>query len=164
MKWRALICFELGWLALVIFQMWAVLPVAIYIGWVWLRLARTQQTLVVQLALIGIVLDSLLVWLGVMSFSTSGWLPLWFLVLWCLFALTVVEAFADLLKPLWLAPLMGAIGGPMSYLGGAVLSGGILTMPLGWISWVCLAVVWALLAYYYAKLPKERLHAQVVTQ
>lgn len=161
MKWRALICFELGWLALVIFQFWAVLPVALYIAWVMGRLARHQQSLVVQLALLGIVLDSLLIWLGVMSFTTSGWLPLWFLLLWCLFALTVVEAFADLLKPVWLAPFLGAVGGPLSYLGGAMLSGGILTMPLGWVSWVVLAVVWAALAYYYATISKERLHAQV---
>ncbi|MCH8537103.1 MAG: DUF2878 domain-containing protein [Alkalimonas sp.] len=163
MKWRALIGFELGWLALVIFQFWALLPVAIYIAWALNRLVRTQQTLVLQLAIMGIVLDSLLVWLGVMSFTTSAWLPLWFLLLWCLFALTVVEAFADLLKPVWLAPILGAIGGPLSYLGGAVLSGGILVMPLGWMSWASLAVVWAILAYYFATIPKERLHAQMAS-
>lgn len=159
MKWRALLCFELNWLALVLFQFWAMLPVATYIVWAFRRLARQQQTLVLQLTILGIAIDSILVWSGVLSFSSSAWLPLWFLMLWCLFALTVVEAFADLLKPLWLAPFLGAVGGPLSYLGGAVLSGGLLSMPMGWISWLILAVVWAALAYYYATISKERLHA-----
>lgn len=160
MNWRAVIGFELGWLALVYFQHLAMLPVAIYLLWAWWRLPKPRQILVLQLALLGIAIDSVLVFSGVLQFTSTIWLPAWFLLLWCLFALAVVEVFAALLKPLWLAPILGAVGGPLSYLGGAVLSGGQLLMPLGWVSWASLVLIWAGLAAYYGLLNKERLHAQ----
>jgi hypothetical protein len=49
------------------------------------------------------------------------------------------------MRPWWLGLLLGATGGPLSYLGGAALSGEILQFPAGTWSFVVLVVIWGLL-------------------
>lgn len=143
--WRSIIGFELAWLALVYFQSIAIVPALVYLLYGLYLLPNRARTALICIALAGIVIDALLVSLHVISFSHSLLLPGWFLLIWALFALAAVETMAGFLRPWWLGVVLGATGGPLSYLGGAALSGGVLQFPLGAVSFLVLTVVWGLL-------------------
>jgi len=144
--WRAFIGFQLSWFALIYFQQLAVLPVAIYLIFGLYQL-NTAGRIVVLITLVGgIALDSVLLMLNVLQFSGSEWLPLWFLLLWALFALAAVEFMTKLLVRPWVAVLLGGIGGPLSYWSGAALSDGILQFPLGIYSACVLVLAWSVIA------------------
>lgn len=143
--WRAIIGFELGWLALVIFQSLAIVPALAYLLYGLYHLPGRARLAVLCIAMLGIAIDAVLSYFDVISFSHSLLLPAWFLVLWALFALAAVETMASFLRPWWLGVLLGASGGPLSYLGGAALSGGVLQFPLALWSFVILVAVWGVL-------------------
>lgn len=144
--WRALIGFELCWFALVYWQGLAMLPVLLYWLYGFWRLNRHERVAVLLIVLFGVVLDNALIAAGVLSFTVSQMLPLWFVLLWGVFALAAVEFMAKLLTKPWLAALLGASGGPLSYWGGAALSGGVLQFPSPLYSAIVLIIAWALLA------------------
>lgn len=144
--WRALIGFELCWFALVVWQNLAMLPVLLYWLYGFWRLNRHERVAVLLIVLVGVALDNALIAAGVLSFTASQMLPLWFVLLWGVFALAAVEFMAKLLTKPWLAALLGASGGPLSYWGGAALSGGVLQFPSPLYSAIVLIIAWALLA------------------
>ena len=144
--WRALIGFELCWFALVFWQNLAMLPVLLYWLYGFWRINRNERVAVLLIMLVGVALDSALIAAGVLSFTTSQMLPLWFVLLWGVFALAAVEFMAKLLSKPWLAVLLGASGGPLSYWGVAALSGGVLQFPSPLYSVIVLIIAWALLA------------------
>lgn len=143
--WRSIVGFELAWLTLVYFQSMAIVPVLAYLLYGSYLLPNRARLAVVLTAVAGIVIDAILVSLHIISFNDSLIMPGWFLLLWALFALAAVETMAGFLKPWWLGVVLGATGGPLSYLGGAALSGGVLQFPLGAVSFVVLVLVWGLL-------------------
>lgn len=99
---------------------------------------------VIVLGVAGTALDSLHGALGVMRFE-GGWAPwlapLWITALWCQFA-TALPAFSALRSRPLVAVLIGAIGAPMAYAGGARLGAASL-LPEPWISLLVIAAVWA---------------------
>ncbi len=111
---------------------------------------------VLLLGFCGTTVDSLLSGFGAMSLagSPSPWLaPLWITALWSQFA-TVLPAFAPLRsKPLVLA-LLGVVGGPLAYGGGARMGAATLHSE-PWISLVTLGLIWAmalpLMAHFLVK-------------
>ena len=145
-NWRALIGFELCWFALVYWQAQAMLPVLLYWLYGFWRLGRAERVAVLLILLAGVLLDSVLIAVDVLNFNGSSLLPLWFVLLWAVFALAAVEFMAKVLTKPWLAAILGASGGPLSYWGGAALSGGAMQFPLQLWSAVILVVVWALIA------------------
>jgi hypothetical protein len=145
-NWRALLGFELCWFALVYFQQPALLPVLAYVVYGLWQLDKAGRVAVLLILLSGIGIDTLLLRLNVIQFSGDALLPLWFVLLWAAFALAAVEFMAKVLTKPWLAAILGASGGPLSYWGGAALSGGALQFPLQLYSAVVLIVVWALIA------------------
>lgn len=145
-NWRALLGFELCWFALVYFQQLAVLPVLAYLIYGLLQLYQVQRVAVVLILLVGVGIDTLLLRLDVIQFSADVVLPLWFVLLWAVFALAAVEFMAKVLTNPWLAAILGASGGPLSYWSGAALSGGALYFPLQLYSVIVLMLVWALIA------------------
>lgn len=152
LNWRAIIGFELCWFLLVYFQQLAFWPVLAYLLYGLWRLVGTRRRLaVVIIALLGIAIDSALIQLDILSFALRDSLPLWFWLLWGVFALAVVELLADFLQKLWLAFVLGATGGPLSYIGGAALSGGVLSFPAGYVSYGVLALIWGGLAVLYGQ-------------
>jgi hypothetical protein len=145
-NWRALLGFELCWFALVYFQQLAVLPVLAYLVYGLWQLDKAGRIAVLLILPAGLGIDTLLLQLNVIQFSGSTLLPFWFVLLWAVFALAAVEFMAKVLTKPWLAAILGASGGPLSYWGGAALSGGALQFPLQLYSAAVLIVVWALIA------------------
>lgn len=96
-------------------------------------------------SLCGWLVDSMLLNLGVLAFTGDAYLlPGWLALLWPLFASTLRHCLAWTASPWWLASLCGALGGALSYWGGAQLAG--VDLPLGTApSLLILALIWALL-------------------
>ena len=146
------VAFQLGWFA-------CVLGAANGLPWVGplvvlalvaLHLARARRPLqelrLIGLAMtMGLLLDSLLLATGWLSYPTGLWLPglapYWIVAMWALFATTLNVSMGWLRGRPLLAVLMGAIGGPLSYLGGEQLGGIELTAPVAALS--ALAIAWA---------------------
>jgi len=139
--------FQLGWFACVLSAQrpWllliAIACLAVHL--LWIADNRNEWRTLVRVAACGWALDSALLHLGLFEFpGTKVLLPLWLAVLWLLFASTLHYSLNWTARPWWLASLLGACGGPLSYLGGAKLAD--IGLPLGlWPSLVLLALIWA---------------------
>jgi len=150
LNWRALIGFELCWFLLVFFQQLLFWPVLAYLVYgLWRLPSGKAQLAVLFTAILGIAVDTVLVFAGILSFAQLAWLPLWFLLLWGIFALALIEVMNRFLTNLWLAFALAAVGGPLSYIGGAALSDGIMSFPAGFWSYGVLAFVWGLLGVIF---------------
>lgn len=158
--WRSIIGFELAWLALVYFQTLAIAPALAYLLYGLYILPNRARVAVLLITLAGLAVDAILVSVQVISFSDTGLLPGWFLLIWAVFALAAVETMAGFLRPWWLGFLLGASGGPLSYLGGAALSGGVLQFPLAGWSFVVLVVIWGVIGVILGY--SRRFYAQAV--
>lgn len=105
-----------------------------------------ELNLIACALVIGIVLDSLLVMSGWLSYPNgillSGTAPYWILMLWALFASTLNVSMKWMHGKYWLAAIFGAVGGPLSYLAGARL--GAVTFVDLQAALLALAVGWAL--------------------
>ena len=141
--------FQLGWFACVLGaqQPWllliAIACLALHL--IWIANASNEWRSLLRVAACGWVLDSALMHLGLFHFSgATVVLPLWLALLWLLFASTLHYSLSWTKRPWWLGSLTGAIGGPLSYWGGARLAD--VDLPLGgWPSTLLLALIWALL-------------------
>lgn len=108
---------------------------------------------------LGVVVDSLLIANGVITFSTSTLLPpvlsqflppvlsqflppLWMIVLWPTFAALFDDIMRWLLPHMTWAMLAGAVAGPLAYVGGQ--SFGAIELPLSWwISFLSIGAAWS---------------------
>ncbi|MDO7896043.1 DUF2878 domain-containing protein [Pseudomonas citrulli] len=97
---------------------------------------------VLRVGLVGCVLDSALGLWGVFRFDTWP-LPLWLALLWLVLASGLRHSLAWAGRPCWRGALLGALGGPLAYLGGARVAG--VELPLGGLeTGLLLTPVWAL--------------------
>ncbi|SDX26612.1 Protein of unknown function [Pseudomonas syringae] len=138
--------FQIGWFACVLGgnSYWLLIAVAVLaIHFVWISSWAAEGRLVITATLVGVLLDSVLMTLGVFDFGISGYvLPLWLALLWAVMATTLNHCLAWTARPLWRAAVLGAIGGPMSYYAGSQLAQ--VHLPLGvWPSMLLLGLVWA---------------------
>jgi hypothetical protein len=106
------------------------------------------DALLIAVALaIGLAWDSALLRLGWIAYAAPGSLPglapAWILVLWALFAVTLREPMRALHRRLPLAAVLGAIGGPLSYLAAARLGACTLLRPDAAL--LALALAWAVI-------------------
>ncbi|MEA9978099.1 MULTISPECIES: DUF2878 domain-containing protein [unclassified Pseudomonas] len=149
--------FQIGWFACVLGgnSLWLLLAgVVLAMHLLWISSWRTEGPLVVSVALIGTLIDSLLLKSGVFSFASEGLLiPLWLMVLWAVLATTLNHCLDWTATPWWRASVLGAIGGPMSYYAGSKMAG--VYLPLGlWPSMLLLGIIWAVLFPLLQKLAK----------
>jgi hypothetical protein len=114
-----------------------------------LRVARRpllELYLLLSAAAVGLVVDSLLLSSGWLEYPSGLWLagfaPYWIVAMWMLFATTLNVSLAWLHGRPVLAALLGAVGGPLSYLGGEKLGGISLLEPVHALA--ALAVAWAI--------------------
>jgi hypothetical protein len=148
------VAFQVAWFACVLGgandrAMAGTMVVGAVIG---LHLALAQRPLpeallIAVAAVIGLVWDSSLVALGLMSYPAGnfapGLAPHWIVAMWALFATSLNLSMAWLKGRPWLAALFGAVGGPLAYLAGARLGG--LQMPDPALALGVQALGWAVL-------------------
>lgn len=127
--WFTLGAYEAVWFSAVIGAShglaWpGVLAAALFAGW---RITVSEQRqielrLIAAGLLLGATLESAWVYGGLIRYA-ADWpmvqVPAWILALWIAFGLTIVPLFGYLHERPWLAALLGAIGGPLSYFAAA---------------------------------------------
>lgn len=112
----------------------------------WFILARPRQWYaVVSVASVGLLLDASLVAADIMVFHDADFigLPLWLACLWLLFATTFQYCLSWLRGYLWIAAVVAALFGPLSYWLGSQLTEASIASPLQ-TSIAIMAVAWAL--------------------
>lgn len=157
-KWCNAIGYQLVWFCAVIGAgrgVWwlGVMAAAVFVG---LTLTYSRQGapggLAVDVRLIGValvlglVIDGGLAGSGWLHYAaawpSSRWAPVWILAVWASFAVTVTRSLALLQRYPWAALLLGAIGGPLAYLG-AARGWGAVTFVDSTPAVVMLALAWA---------------------
>jgi hypothetical protein len=155
MPWLAnALLFQLGWFACVLgganARPWlgtALVSVLIVVHLGWVRHPKPELLLILLTGLLGALLDSTLVAMGLLEFPSGTLLPStaphWIIAMWMLFA-TTLNVSLRWLKGRWLlAGLLGAIAGPLAYYAGAKL-GGVSFPAQPALSLLALAMIWCL--------------------
>lgn len=129
---------------------WAGVPVLLLFAIWQLRTSRWPRAdlqLVLCAMVLGFIVDSLLAGGGWLRYATpwpsSLFAPVWIVVLWAGFALTMNHSMAFLKGRIWLAMLFGAIGGPLAYFGAARLFDAVQFDSPSHLPSLLLAVSWA---------------------
>jgi len=148
------VSFQAGWLACVLSAaygrpliglMIVVLLTALHLGLALRRRIEARMLLICAAA--GAVFDSLLLATGWVSYPNGEWLPglapYWIVAIWILFGTTLNLSMAWLKGRFYLAVLMGAAGGPLSYIGGQQL--GAIQLENEPAALIALGVAWAVL-------------------
>lgn len=113
------------------------------------RWLRADLILVGVAASGGFLVDSALLHAGVLSYATpipfSGAAPIWIVVLWVAFALTLNHSMGFLRGRPWLAAAFGLAGGPLAYWVAVKVWNAAQFGPSELTSLIVLGIVWALL-------------------
>ncbi|MGY3914287.1 DUF2878 domain-containing protein [Aeromonas australiensis] len=138
-QWAHLLGFNLYWLLAVKWQQPGPLLAMLLLHFLFSP-SRQRDWRLLPIAVAGCLLDALLWQLGLFRFP-SGF-PLWLVLLWLGFALTLAHGMRWLQRlPRWQQALFGVFGGASSYVAGAAM--GAVHLPWGiWISTALLAVIW----------------------
>lgn len=123
------VLFQLGWLACVISAAngQPLIGAVVASGIIVLHVLRAsipakEVKLIGYAILIGLAWDSVLVWQGLLVYSTGMWLPFlapyWIIIMWALFATTLNVSLRWLKGKLLYAVMFGAVGGPLAYYAG----------------------------------------------
>jgi hypothetical protein len=152
--WITLCAYEGVWFAAVIGagrgHVWpGVAAAASFAAW---RLSSSQHPgielrLIAVALLVGALLESTWVSCGLIRYSAAWpWraLPAWLMALWVAFALTILPLFGYLRARPWLAATLGAIGGPLAYLGAARGWHAVRLPTPAWPTLLALALGWGI--------------------
>jgi hypothetical protein len=105
-----------------------------------------EGRLVIFAITIGLLFDSALVTSGWLAYPNgmpiAGLAPYWIVAMWALFATTLNVSMEWIKSNLWLASVMGAVFGPLSYMAGQRL--GALTFINFNAAIIGLAIIWAI--------------------
>jgi hypothetical protein len=148
-----LIGFNLGWFGSVLGAAWGMpwLGLLVVSGVVAVHLLMAHEALpelrlIVFALALGVVWDSLLVAAGWITYPSGMVLafaaPYWIVAMWANFATLLNVSLRWLRGRPWLAAVLGASGGPLTYWGGAKLGGAELLEPVAAL--VALGVGWAI--------------------
>ena len=145
--------FQIGWFACVLGAAnglpWlgpVVVAAVVALHLALVRRPLPELYLLLAAMLIGLVLDSLLLATGWLRYSAGLWLPglapYWIVSMWALFATTLNVSMGWMRGRPVLTVLMGAVGGPLSYLAGEKLGAIELTQPIAALA--ALSLAWAM--------------------
>ncbi|WP_429076984.1 DUF2878 domain-containing protein [Aeromonas veronii] len=138
-QWAHLLGFNLYWLLAVKWQQPGPLLVILLLHFLFSP-SRRRDWRLLPIAVAGCLLDALLWQLGL--FRLPAGFPLWLVLLWLGFALTLAHGMRWLLRlPRWQQALFGMVGGTSSYVAGAAMGAVHLPWGIG-ISAALLAVIW----------------------
>jgi hypothetical protein len=147
------IAFQVGWFACVLGAAnglpWLgpiVVAAAVALHLVRARRPLPELLLVCSAMGLGLVADTLLLATGWLSYPSGHWLPglapYWIVAMWALFATTLNVSMGWMRGRPVLTFLMGAVGGPLSYLAGQKLGAIELNPPV--YALAALALAWAM--------------------
>ena len=145
------IVYQLVWFACAFSDVWAMpwlgpVSALAYLFWVSHDLPVVWRA-AAAMGLAGAFCDTALMHLGFISFSTSMWpswlSPAWMIALWACFSVPLITSFGWLAKRPWLAVVLGGVGGPMAYAGGAELGAMKLSDP-NLPALVAIGIAWAI--------------------
>lgn len=116
------ITFQVAWFVLAYWHnQYAAFTAMVLLAWLCYseRWPAMRIKLTVQIASIGLLVDSGLVYAGFIGFDADVLpIPFWFVMLWALFACTCSMSLSWLINKPFAATLAGAIFGPLSYWAG----------------------------------------------
>lgn len=124
---------------------------------------RLELRLIAAALALGVVLENLWVASGLLDYAVAWpWAgsPAWILALWWAFALAIVPLFGYLRNRLGLATVMGAIGGPLAYLGAARGWDVVRFAEPAWTSLLALGAGWAVAMPLLVWLSGSGVHGQ----
>lgn len=145
---------QCAWLAVVLSAAqgqpaWGLTAALLVIAW-HLHLAprpRSEAALIALAALLGTVADALVLRQDVLAYTSGQTFaalpPAWMSALWAVFATSLNVTLRGLRSRLWLAILLGAVGGPLAFASGARLGAAQLLEPTQAL-WL-LSLEWALM-------------------
>lgn len=144
--------YQAGWFACVLGAArgspWiGVLAAAVVIGWHLTRAVepRRELVLIVGATAFGMLFETLLVQAGWVRFDSGvlieGMAPYWMVSLWAIFATTLNVSLRALRPRLGLGAVLGAIGGPAAYYGGAQF--GALELATAGAALAAISIGWA---------------------
>ena len=121
---------------------------------------KNELKILLVASIIGFLFDGFLLKSELVLYTNHGWsysvTPLWIIVLWMGFAITLNSSLSWLKKKIKLSIVFGAIGGPLAYLAGEKLGAvsilcpdAITVIAIGW------AIITPLLIIITNKLPKN---------
>lgn len=142
---------------------WPAAPVLLALiawTWFWSPTWKRDFLLLGVAVLLGIVIETLFAFTGWIRYATAlpsaQVAPIWILLMWAGFALTVNHSLQPLLRTRWLALLSGAVFGPLAYFGaarlGAVQGFGMDLLPMIAV----IALAWALSLFLLAELARAK--------
>jgi Protein of unknown function (DUF2878) len=109
---------------------------------------KADLSLMAIAIVMGLLFDSSLIYAGLADYAapwpTARLAPAWILALWAAFSLTFTQSLAYLQTRLWLAALLGAVGGPLAYLGAARGWHAVNFADPSWHALLCLGAGWGL--------------------
>ncbi len=163
--WANLVGYQLVWFAVVIgasrgYPGWGIAAALGFVA-VQLRYSATRTAdarALVAAFLCGFLLDGALAmtgWLHYASPLLSLPAPIWILALWMAFAMTLNHSMVFLRGRPWLAAVLGAVGGPLAYLGAARGFDAVIFAMPAWRAIGVLAVGWALVLAVLASLTRR---------
>ena len=113
---------------------------------------RGERSLVLAAIAIGLGVDTLMAATGLARyaapFPSVHAAPVWIIALWAAFALTLNHSLAWMSRRPWWAAVLGAVLGPVSYIGAGRVFAAVTFADPPWLAWVVLGACWfvALLA------------------
>ncbi|MBV4477233.1 DUF2878 domain-containing protein [Pseudomonas sp. B2M1-30] len=142
------VLFQVGWLACVLGgnSLWLLLALAVLVIHLrWISGWAVEGRLILSVVIVGTAVDSVLRTVGVFEFKDlSPLIPLWLMLLWALLATTLRHCLQWSARPIWLASLLGALGGALSYYAGGQLAG--VRFPHGELpTLIGIGLLWAML-------------------
>jgi hypothetical protein len=153
--WLSLIGYQLVWFAAVIGAgqglAWpGIVAASVYAAcqMAAVRHYKTDLSLMALAIVMGLLFDSGLIHAGFASYAapwpSAAMAPAWILALWAAFSLTLTQSLAYLQTRLWAAALLGAVGGPLAYLGAARGWHAVNFADPSWRALLCLSIGWGL--------------------
>lgn len=150
-----LVLFQIGWVVTVAGAAegyWWAGPVSLLVlAAITFRLTpwpRTDFALMCAACLIGLLVDTAYVQLGLLRFSEPvpfmGLAPIWILGMWMSFALTLNHSMRFFKQHMGLAAVFGLIGGPLAYFVAADKFAAAEMLASPWLVYGAIGVVWAL--------------------
>ena len=102
-----------------------------------------ELKLIIIAGFIGLLFDGALLNLDLIIYNDAGlpypFTPIWIVMLWMIFAITLNHSLAWLSQKIYISILFGAIGGPLAYIAGEKLgaitllsTNSIITLSIGW--------------------------------